>query len=71
METPGVSSAIPSAVTARVADQLAGVAEGPFDGANLQIVLKRFVVSTTIRQLRDRKRKRRDRSSVGTAKGSL
>lgn len=43
METRGVTSAIISAVRAGVADQLASIAKRPFDGANLQIVEKKFI----------------------------
>lgn len=43
METQGVSSAVVSAVTAGVAEQLASIAKRPFDGANLQVVEKKFI----------------------------
>jgi len=43
METRDVFSAIMSAVRAGVADQLACIAKRPFDGANLQVVEKKFI----------------------------
>ena len=43
MITKGVSSAIISAVRGGVADQLTAIAERPFDGANLQMVEKKFI----------------------------
>jgi hypothetical protein len=43
METRGVSSAILLAVRSGVADHLAGIAKRPFDGANLQLVEKKFI----------------------------
>lgn len=43
METRGVSSAIVSAVRDGVAEQIAGIAKRPFDGANIHIVEKQFI----------------------------
>jgi len=43
MKTLGVSSSILSAVRAGVADQLAGIAKRPFDGASIQLVEKQFI----------------------------
>ena len=43
MKTQGVSSSIISAVRAGVADQLAGIAKRPFDGASIHIVEKQFI----------------------------
>jgi hypothetical protein len=43
MKTLGVSSSILSAVRAGVADQLAGIAKRPFDGASIHIVEKQFI----------------------------
>ena len=43
METKGVSSSILSAVRAGVANQLAGVAKRPFDGASIHIAEKQFI----------------------------
>lgn len=43
METKGVSSVIISAVRAGITDQLATIAQHPFDGANIQIVEKEFI----------------------------
>ena len=42
MKTKGVSTSILSAVRTGVADQLAGVAKRPFDGASIHIVEKQF-----------------------------
>jgi len=43
METGGVSSAVVSAVRIGLAEQIACLAKRPFDGANIQMVEKRFV----------------------------
>lgn len=43
MKTKGVSSSILSAIRTSVADQLAGVAKRPFDGASIHIVEKQFI----------------------------
>jgi len=43
METKGVSSSIISAVRIGLAEQIAGLAKRPFDGANIQMVEKQFI----------------------------
>jgi hypothetical protein len=43
METGGVSSAVVSAVRIGLAEQIACLAKRPFDGANIQMLEKRFV----------------------------
>ncbi len=43
MKTKGVSKSILTAVRTSVADQLAGVAKHPFDGASINVVEKQFI----------------------------
>jgi len=43
METRGVSNAILSAVRTGVAEQIAGIAKRPFDGASIRIVEREFI----------------------------